>query len=63
MCSRSPRPVFTKQQEQTDEEEGLVEKSIERQPMYFRYIAHVGRNPELNNPVAGSQFLKGGRRC
>ena len=38
MCnSRSPRPVFTKQQEQTDDEEGLLEKSIERQPMYFRY--------------------------
>jgi hypothetical protein len=29
--------VFTKQQEQTDDEEGLLEKSIERQPMYFRY--------------------------
>ena len=34
--SRSPRPVFTKQQEQTEEEDGLLEKSIERQPMYFR---------------------------
>ena len=29
--------MFTKQQEQTDDEEGLLEKSIERQPMYFRY--------------------------
>ncbi|CAB3998521.1 paraspeckle component 1-like isoform X1 [Paramuricea clavata] len=35
MIGRSPRPVFTKQQEQTDDEEGLLEKSIERQPMYF----------------------------
>ncbi|XP_046854505.1 splicing factor, proline- and glutamine-rich-like isoform X2 [Xenia sp. Carnegie-2017] len=34
MIGRSPRPVFTKQQEQTDWEDGLLEKSVERMPMY-----------------------------
>lgn len=57
--SRSPRPVFTKQQEQTDEEEGLLEKSIERQPMYYRQVMSAVKSFGVPNItyVAGGLFL------